>query len=256
MVAGTIGLTAEQKGQFERDGFLANGPIISAEELAAVRARIDAIAAGGTAVPESNIRFEQAYLDGNLPGVERRDTVWQMLGLAQHDEVIHQLVRHPRILDAVASLLGPDVKYYSDQVLMKSAKHGSAVNWHQDSHYWPIEPMNLVTCWLALDDATRENGCMCFLPGSHREGIRSHERNDQRTMKVEGIDESKVVAVPVPAGGCEFHHSLTLHATSANTTPYRRRAIAMSYMSAHSKDTRNPDKRYPLLRGQEYPGCV
>ncbi len=256
MVTEIRGLTEEQKSQFERDGFIYYGPIISAEELGAVRERIAAIASGDTSVPENLIRMEQAYLDGQLPGVERRDAVWQMLLLAEHDEVINRLVRNERILDAVESLLGPDIKYYSDQVLMKPAKHGSAVNWHQDSYYWPIEPMNLVTCWLALDDATLENGCMCFIPGSHQQGLWPHTRNDQRTMKLEGVDESKMVAVPVPAGGCEFHNSLTVHATSENKTPNRRRAIAMSYMSARSRDTRDPQKRYPLLRGQEYPGCV
>jgi ectoine hydroxylase-related dioxygenase (phytanoyl-CoA dioxygenase family) len=256
MITPTRGLNAAQKEQCERDGFYVYGPIISADELAAVRDRIDAIADGTSSVPESQIRMEQAYLDGRLPGVTRRDAVWQMLGIAGHDEVIHTLVRHPRILDVVTSLLGPDVKYYSDQVIMKPAKHGSAVNWHQDSYYWPIEPMNLVTCWLALDDATLENGCMCFIPGSHRQGLWTHTRNDERTMKLEGVDESKLVAAPIPAGGCEFHHSLTVHATSANTTPFRRRAIAMSYMSAQSRDSRDSGKRYPLLAGREYPGCV
>lgn len=256
MVAQSTGLTAEQKEQFERDGFLVYGPIIDTEELATVRARIDAIADGETGVPESQVRLEQDYIDGKLPGVRRRDAVWQMLGLANYDDVIGRLVRHSRILDAVAELLGPDIKYYSDQVLMKPARHGSAVNWHQDSYYWSIEPQNLVTCWLALDDATLENGCMCFIPGTHREGIIEHKRNDQRTMKIEGVDESKIVAAPVPAGGCEFHHSLVLHATSQNQTPYRRRAIAMTYMSARNTDPRNPERRHPLLRGQEYPGCV
>jgi phytanoyl-CoA hydroxylase len=256
MVAQTKELSAEQRERFERDGFLAYGPIISDEELEEVRERIDAIADGETNVPDDRIRLELDYLEGRLPGIRRRDAVWQMLGLAAHDDVIGRLVRHPRILDAVASLLGPDVKYYGDQVLMKPARHGSAVNWHQDSYYWPIEPKSLVTCWLALDDATLENGCMCFIPGSHREGLREHTRHDQRTLKVEGVDESRVVPVPLPAGGCEFHHSLTLHATSENKTPYRRRAIAMSYMSAQSKDPSHPEHRYPLLRGREYPGCV
>src|SRR5438067_13095642 len=105
MVAQTTGLTAEQKEQFERDGFLAYGPIISAEELEAVRERIDTIADGGTNVPDDHIRFEQDYLDGKLTGVRRRDAVWQMLGVAQYDDVIGRLVRYPRILDAVESLL-------------------------------------------------------------------------------------------------------------------------------------------------------
>jgi len=256
MVARRTGLTTEQREQFERDGFVYYGLIVSGEELAAVRERIDLIGDGGTGVPSDLIRMEQAYLDGTLTGIAQREAVWQMLYLAEHDEVIHRLVRNPRILDAVETLLGPDLKYFSDQVIMKQARHGSRVNWHQDSPYWPIEPMNLVTCWLALDDATLENGCMCFVPGTHREGLKSHVTNDMRTMKVEGVDTSKTVAVPVPAGGCEFHHSLTLHATSENKTPHRRRAIAMTYMSAQSKDTRTPTKRYPLLRGREYPDAV
>ncbi len=256
MTTSSPALSAEQQEQFARDGFLYYGPIISSEELATVRERIDVIADGATDVPDNLIRMEQAYLDGTLTGVARRDAVWQMLQLAEHDEVFKKLARTPRILDVVESLIGPDIKYYSDQVIMKQARHGSAVNWHQDSYYWPIEPKSLVTCWLALDDATLENGCMCFVPGTHREGLKDHAKNDQRTMKIEGVETNKMVAVPVAAGGCEFHHSLTLHSTSENKTPYRRRAIAMSYMSAQSKDTRNPDKRYPLLRGKEYPGCV
>ena len=75
-------------------------------------------------------------------------------------------------------------------------------------------------------------------------------------MKVAGVDESRMVPAPVPAGGCEFHHSLTLHATAQNRTPYRRRAIAMSFMSARSTDPTHPERRHPLLRGKEYPGCV
>ena len=256
MVTQTTGHSAEQKERFERDGFLPYGPILSDEELEAVRARIDAIADGASRVPDECIRMEQAYLDGELPGAQRRDVVWQMMKIADHDDVIKALVRHSRILDAVEALLGPDIKYFSDQVLMKPARHGSAVNWHQDSYYWSIEPPNLVTCWLALDDATLENGCMCFIPGTHRDGVKEHTRNDQRTSKAEGVDTSKMVAVPLPAGGCEFHHSLTLHATSENKTPYRRRAIAITYMSARSKDPQHPERRYPLLRGRDYPGCV
>src|SRR5919198_721968 len=112
MVAQTKGLTAEQKELFERDGFLAYGLIISGEELEEVRARIEAIADGATNVPEDHIRLELDYLEGKLPGVRRRDAVWQMLGLAKHDSVITKLVRHPRILDVVQSLLGPDIKYF------------------------------------------------------------------------------------------------------------------------------------------------
>ena len=86
---------------------------------------VEVDADGATDVPEDQIRLELDYLEGKLPGVRRRDAVWQMVGLADHDGVINKLVRHPRILDVVQSLLGPDIKYFSDQVLMKPARQSA-----------------------------------------------------------------------------------------------------------------------------------
>lgn len=255
MTKQTNGLTADQKERFAQNGFLAYGPILSVEESQTMGAHIDAIADGK--VPENCIRIDPDHLAGKLPGVPRHDVWWQMVGLAQFDDAINNLTRNPCILDIMESLIGPDIKLFRDQVLIKPAfRPGSAGAWHQDAYYWSIEPMNLVTCWLALDAATLENGCLCFIPGTHREGLKEHKRQDHYTEQVTDLDTSRMVVVPVPIGGCEFHHSLVLHGTGENNTPFRRRAIVMTYMSARNKDLKRPTHRYPLLRGQEYCGCV
>jgi phytanoyl-CoA hydroxylase len=145
-------------------------------------------------------------------------------------------------------------------MLLKPPFHGSAKPYHQDSPYWPIDPPALVTCWMALDDATTTNGCMRFLPGSHRLGMLPHYHLEETHLVPEGyeaFDTSQEVAVELKAGSCTFHHSLALHETSPNRSPYPRRAMTWAYMSAQSRYTGPaPQPEFPLIRGRAYPDCV
>ena len=160
----------------------------------------------------------------------------------------------------VEALLGPDIKFFGDQMLLTPPFHGSAKPYHQDSAYWTIDPPALVTCWIALDDSTIENGCMRFLPGSHRWGVVPHRHLDPVHWvpeELEAMDLSREVCVELKAGGATFHHSATLHQSLPNTTPYPRRGHTLAYMSAQSRYTgKPPQPEYPLVRGREYAGCV
>lgn len=249
-------MTEEQIAQFREDGFLIYGPILTPEELATLQERIDALAAGeGAAAEKIGVRLEAEAQRGGLQGVARRDQVWQIMGATRHDEAIRRHASNPRILDIVAALLGSeDIKLFSDQTLMKPAFHGSPVSWHQDSRYWTtIDPPALVTCWTALDPATEENGCVRMIPGSHRHGVLPHERRDDGFLHAQGIDVAAAVPVVLPAGGCSFHHSCTVHGSGPNQTPHRRRGLAVSYMRADAKWVGDPARKptYPLLRGRE-----
>ena len=131
---------------------------------------------------------------------------------------------------------------YGDQLFMKSPVTGTAQPWHQDSASWrDIFPMDLVTAWTAIDDATLDNGCLRFVPGTHRWGMLSGQR---LSHFIDDLETERWPAVPVPvrAGGISFHHSLTLH-TSKNTSPTRRRAYAIHYMRASSWKDGNGDRR-------------
>jgi phytanoyl-CoA hydroxylase len=247
-------LTAEQVATFYGDGFLVYGPILTPEELEALRERIDMLAAGeGPAAENVGIRLEAEAQQGGLRGVPRRDQVWQILRASRHDEVISSHAANPRILDIIEQLLGAeDIRLFADQTLMKPAFHGSPVSWHQDSAYWTtIEPPALVTCWVALDAATEENGCVRMIPGSHRSGVLPHRRGEDSFLHVQGVDLSAAVPVVLPAGGCSFHHSCTVHGSGPNRTPHRRRGLATSYMRADSRwvGDRAAKPSFPLLRG-------
>ncbi len=251
-------LTELQKVDYERDGFLIYGHLLTAEELEALRGRIDALASGEHPNADKiGVRLEAAAQRGELQNVTRRDKVWQLLDPHGYDEVILNHAKNPKILEVVEQLLGTeDIKLFHTQTLMKPAMHGSIVSWHQDSAYWTsIAPPALVSCWTALDDATEENGCVRMLPGSYKKGLWPHERTD--FLHAQGVDDSLAMPVVLSAGGCSFHHSLTVHGSGENRTAHRRRGMVTSYMRADSKWVASNEKpNFLLLRGREYPGCV
>jgi phytanoyl-CoA hydroxylase len=259
----TMHLTPDQVAAYERDGFVAVPQLLSQEEVEALRRRTEEIILGEISMPsefEKYIQIEPALAGRELEGRERLGAVRKLWQLWKFDPVFEALIRHPAILDVVESLLGPDIKFFGDQMLLKPPFHGSAKPYHQDSPYWPIDPPALVTCWIALDDATVENGCMRFLPGSHRRGIIPHRHLEGPHLVPEeygAMDTAGEVCVELKAGGASFHHSCTLHETSPNTTPYPRRAHTLAYMSAHSRYTgKPPQPDFPLVRGREIAGCV
>ncbi len=254
-------LSRQQVEQFRRDGFLVVDDLLDEADVEPVKARAERIAAGDAPhVPDDCVQIEPALQAGGGPS-SRALAVRKLYKLAQVDDVMLAHVRNPKLVDAVADLLGADdIKLYLDQILMKPAFHGSAQAWHQDSASWrDIFPMDLVTAWCALDDATIANGCLWMAPGTHRWGmIPSHLRP---WVESRLVGEFEPVPVEIPAGGVSFHHSLVLHASRPNTTPHRRRGAAVHYMRAASiKDAAVTDAPkvppFVQIRGRSFPGCV
>lgn len=235
--------------QYESAGYLVCSDLLSAEHLTALRSRMEAVAAGRTEFPAGDIEYEP---DSRA--------IRKINRCAENDPVFRSHAENPAILDIVESLIGPDIKLFASQCFMKPPG-GVEKPWHQDSAYFCIEPMSLVTCWTALDDVTEDNGGMWVLPGSHRGGLVRHARwqlGDREDKQVDLTDDSRQQAITMPAGGCSFHHSLLLHRSGPNRTDRPRRGLAVHYMTAASKwtDPKTPMPPYPLLRGREHPGCV
>ena len=155
---------------------------------------------------------------------------------------------------------GPDIKLFRTALMVKPAHHGSAKPYHQDSPYWKIDPMDLVSVWIALDDATTENGCMRVVPGAHKQGALKHVVEDGHlNIAPDQFDTSGEVAAEMKAGGCLFFHSLLPHASSPNRSPNSRRGMVFSYMNARSQWTGAADEKHePFMQiaGQSFPGCV
>ena len=166
--------------------------------------------------------------------------------------------KHENIVGIIAQILGPDIKMFRNSLLMKPPEIGSQKGWHQDSPYWPIEPMELCSCWFALDDATAENGCLAALPGWHKKGPLPHiHATDDYVIDEQYVDSSAGGLAPVQAGGGVFFHSVLPHYTAPNRSKKWRRAIALSYMSSKSRYTgQGESPEYFHVRGKTYPGCV
>lgn len=251
-------LTTEQLESYEHDGFLVIENLISPEELAALHQRQYEYTHGGRDTSALTIQVEPRIQRGELKVEHPGDGIRKIDGLLESDDLFHRLGTHPSIVGVLKQILGPDIKLYRNTLLFKPPRVGSAKGMHQDSPYWPIEPMELCSCWFTLDAATPENGCMGIIPGGHVRGALPHKSvTVDYVMDEATYREEDVRLVPMPAGAGLFFHSLLPHATAPNLSNKWRRAITMSYMSARSRFT-GEGKRPKFMRitGQDYPGCV
>jgi phytanoyl-CoA hydroxylase len=232
--------------QFRREGYLAIGPVLSAEELAELRAAYDRIF-HGSEKPSSYRNLGQREGETISEGA-----VLQIIDMHRCDDAFRRLLYKPALLDWAAGLMGtPNVRLYHDQGLYKPALHGDIVPWHQDNGYWKLEPPGAASCWIALDDATLENGCMWVLPESHLAGEVPHQRAGEYVAQLAAeADESKAVPVPLPAGSAMFHHCRTLHRTLPNRSPHQRRAWVIHFMPADTHQRGKPLSDRLLLCGQ------
>jgi phytanoyl-CoA dioxygenase PhyH len=153
---------------------------------------------------------------------------------------VHGLVAHPAILDAVESLIGPDILVYTSTWFIKEPGTPTIAAWHQDATYFGLRPYVHVTAWLALTDATAENGCMEFLPGSqrlgqlpHRAGAVAASVNRAGQAVVGEVDDAPAVHAPLRPGEFSLHHTLSLHRSQPNRSSGRRIGLSISYIPTH-----------------------
>ena len=159
--------------------------------------------------------------------------------------------RQPDVLDMLEQLLGPDLVLWITRVLCKPAAKGREVPWHQDGEYWPMRPLATCSVWIALDPVSTTNGCMRFIPGSHKrqEPYRHHVADrDNLVLNLEldqdQFDESQAVNVELEPGQMSLHDVRLIHGSLANTSGQRRAALIMRYMPATSHYDRSlVDKR-------------
>jgi ectoine hydroxylase-related dioxygenase (phytanoyl-CoA dioxygenase family) len=142
--------------------------------------------------------------------------------------VLRAFCAHPTLVGLGRDLVGPDVRVYWDQSVYKQPHSSEPVLWHQDNGYSYVEPQAYLTCWIALTDATPENGCVVVTPGAHRQGTLAH-RSTPIGAECWG-DDARAVEVPVRAGSIVVFTSLTPHYTARNTTDSVRKAYIVQYI--------------------------
>ncbi len=168
------------------------------------------------------------------------------------------LARHPRILDVVEDLIGPDILVWTATFFIKEAQSPTFAAWHQDSTYFGLEPYEQVTAWVALTDASEEAGCMEVLSAAgvprqmHHAALRLKDSiNRTGQTIVEPLDESQATMMQLPAGSFSLHHTLCVHRSAPNRASHRRVGLGINYIPAHVRPTGSTRMAALPVRGRD-----
>ena len=237
---------AVQRSDFDRDGYVCPVPVLTPAETAGFRACYDDFA--------TRHRDRLQALPPNQRWQINSDTHFAF-------EWVDRLTRHPAILDAVERVLGPDILAWNSVWFVKMPGDPTYISWHQDGAYWGLEPMEVLTAWVALGPATRANGCMRVLPGSHR-GPALKQRDTfapdnalSRGQEIEvAVDEAQAVDLALEPGQMSMHHLWIVHGSDPNRSAVPRVGLAIRYVAAQVRQRDGSRPLAMLVRGENRHG--
>lgn len=249
--AGTAS-TTEIKKFYDEHGFVVVENVFSENQIAPIRARLEEIIAEPSRAPAGvNVGRENDTLAAGAQNDNAENPVRNIGFMVRHDAAFQKFARNPQILELVRALIGPRVRVFRDQALQKPPG-GQAKPLHQDLSYFRVQPADeLVTAWVALEDATTENGCMIYVPASHRHGLfditHDPDRPTHHVPDTRGLQIEDEVLCPVPAGAVIFHHGYTLHRSDVNTTQSWRKSVQLHYAGSDARsDNENLNQEISL----------
>lgn len=239
-------LPQEQVTSFRENGFLKNVKVLDETQVDRLRADLEPFF--DEEHPGRELWYEYHRDESDDPDL----SVFHSLGAWRIKKSFHDLLWHPAILVPAVQLLGGSVRFWHDQLFCKPPGHGGVVAWHQDYSYWTrTKPIDHLTCWIGLDDATLENGCMQYVPESHNWDLlpTTDLADDMEAIKQVLSDKQKEMFDPVPVemkkGEASFHHPLLVHGSYGNTSDRPRRGVVLNVL----KDGVRSDTNEPLLQG-------
>ena len=231
---------------FDREGFITRVPLLNGDQVDALRGELEVLMSPEQA---ENPLFYEYNLNESADG-ERR--LFHALGAWRVSPAFHDLIFFGPLVNCAEKLLSGPVRLWHDQLFVKPAHDGSVVAWHQDYSYWTrTVPLAHLTCWIALDDSNEENGCVQYVPGSHRWHLlpRGELADDMNTvvkhLNAEQMEEFKPVPSVVKAGEASFHHPMTVHGSYENNSDRPRRGVVINFM----RDGVRSNSYEPLLDG-------
>lgn len=258
-------VTPEQVQHYREHGYLVVNDILTAEESAELNQYAYDVVAGKIPLPPGNgIWMEQAAVDKGLVKGNTPEYLFK-IGHQMHmkDSIFQKYAIHPKLVEVLEHLVGPDIKCVQSMYLDKPPGLGVGQPYHQDSWYLKTAPDTLMAAWIACDDADQENGCLSVIPDSHRDPIFPHEQPvdpEKRKVYVEvhNARSRPEQMVPLKTGSAVFFAGHVLHRSGNNHTNRRRRSYVLHYADAKSRWLNDPHAKNPFhpVRGREYPGCL
>ncbi len=222
-------LSEAQVACYRDHGYVAGIKLLTDEQVEILRAELPALM--NPAHPRHGLFYE--FHSNESPDPSK--ILFHALGAWRISPAFHDLLWHPAFLVPAAQLLEGPVRFWHDQLFCKPARHGGVVAWHQDYSYWTrTKPLAHLSCWIGLDDATRANGCVHYVPGSHRwpllpiTGLAGDMKAIRTVLTIQQQREFKPIAIELKQGECSFHHPLIVHGSYANLTDRPRRAVVIN----------------------------
>ena len=240
-------LTDEQVAFYHEQGYLKGIRILTDEQIEKLHAELAEFFC-------PNHEGHELWYEYHTNESSRPDTVlFHALGAWRIRPGFHDILWHPAFTVAASQLLGGAVRFWHDQLFCKPAKHGGVVAWHQDYSYWiRTKPMAHLTCWIGLDDSTKDNGCVHYVPGSHNwtllpiTGLAGNMDAIKEVLSPTQWEQFQhPVAIELKKGECSFHHPLMVHGSFENRTDRPRRATVINAF----RDGVKSDKNEELLQG-------
>lgn len=227
-------MTESIRSKFEQDGYVIARNVLDADLIAEASEHVDWLI-------EKNPNLRPENLGHTLMP---DDPFWL------------RLVSDDRLLDIAAQFIGPDIALFASHYICKPPRTGKRVAWHQDGSYWPLEPMEVVTLWLAVGDSTPENGCMRVIPNTQNKRLLRRNEMEEDNDSVLGtgiardqIDEDGAVDLILNAGDVSIHNPAIIHGSNANESDMWRKGLTIRYIPTSTKIT-NPDHQLPfMMRG-------
>jgi len=229
-------LTPAQCDQYERDGFCGGIDVLDAAEVAHHRAGLET--------------WEHRM--GHALDFPEKSKSYLLFDWA--DAIVH----HPRVLDAVEDVIGPDILVFHSTMWIKEANTAAFVLWHQDGAHFHLDPAQHVTAWVALSEASVEAGCMHMIPGSHHGPWLQHEDKPsahnmiRRGQGLPGYEGRQGTAVPLHAGQLSLHHTKTIHSSGPNNNADRRIGYGISFIPTSVRPVGPAKPSALLVRGQDF----
>jgi ectoine hydroxylase-related dioxygenase (phytanoyl-CoA dioxygenase family) len=239
-------LTPEQIDFFHTNGYLAGVRLLNDEQLEVLREQLSQL------IDPHHPAHDLFYEFHSNESAEPSTVLFHALGAWRISPGFHDLLWNPAFLVPASQLLGGAVRFWHDQLFCKPPHHGGVVAWHQDYSYWTrTQPMAHLSCWIGLDDSTRDNGCVHYVPGSHCWNLLpiTGLANDMNALHAVLTEEQKSqfqpVAIELKAGECSFHHPLMVHGSYENRSDRPRRGAVINVLRDGVRSASND----PLLDG-------
>ncbi|HXT79114.1 MAG TPA: phytanoyl-CoA dioxygenase family protein [Acetobacteraceae bacterium] len=219
--------------QYREQGYYAPLRVLSSDEAAGLRASLETFE-GGAGPLAGKLRHKSHLL-----------FTW-----------LNNLVRHPRILDAVEDVIGPDILCWGSSFFIKEPHNPGFVSWHQDSTYWGLDPADVITAWVAFSDSTAANGAMRVIPASHtmdqvphRDTFRPENLLSRGQEIMVDVDPGKAVMLELAAGEMSLHHVRLIHGSDPNPSGDRRIGFAIRYIPTYVRQVAGTHDSATLVRG-------